>query len=535
MNSELKSGTKAQKAIYQSQSIEEYKNNPFIEAMGSIQTQDEIIDKLAVYPPYHKEERNLDPHHKVHLLTRLLRYFQPIPLHLEIETSVSRLLRVGYTHRNPFSSSYAHGFRENYENIKNKSLDYDLIQTGQTMNVIGVSGVGKTRTLQRIFGMLPQVISHVSYKDQPFNQYQVTYLKIETPFDGSVKSIIYDFLLQVDILLGTQYFNRYVNSRLSTSQLMPIMAQIAKSINLGVLMLDELQHLKGIKSSHSTQILNFFTALINTINIPLILIGTPKALDVLQSQFRQARRSTNIGNIYWDRLEKNGVWNLFIEGMWHYQWTDVETRLTDELSNVIYEESQGVTDVAIKLYMMTQLRAIKSKKQIITPELIHNVANEDLRLIQPMIRALKNQDITGLAKYDDIRLPNIEDLIEKEKIKTNEALLLNSIEKNTEERKANDNNVDKALDSLCLFGFNRESLLETIDALQLSGSETDSSSKIIYSIFQELYLLDDPQGSMLEDDLRNIAKAGEESSLSTYESLLNHGFIKEEYSLSDSL
>lgn len=189
---ELKNGIEAHLADYQAQEIDEYKDNPLIEALPNIFSQEEVIDRLSVYPTYQARERYLETYKKVHLISRLLRYFQPTPIHLQIESSVSRLIRVGYTHRNPFSSSYAQSFVDNYRNIKTKSFDYDLIQTGQALNIIGVSGVGKTRTLQRILNMMPQVISHVSYQGQPFNQYQITHLKIETPFDGSVKSIIYD-------------------------------------------------------------------------------------------------------------------------------------------------------------------------------------------------------------------------------------------------------------------------------------------------------------------------------------------------------
>ncbi|WP_230198786.1 ATP-binding protein [Massilibacterium senegalense] len=426
---ELDNGIKPQVAEYKEQEILEYQGNPLIEALPPIYSQEEVIDHLCMYPPYHTEERNLNDYKRVHLITRLLHYFQAMPIHLKIESSISRLIRSGYIYRNPVSSTYAQGFVDNWNNIQNKSFDKSVIQTGQALSILGISGVGKTRSLQRILETIPQVISHVSYNEQPLNQYQVTYLKIETPFDGSVKTIIYDFMYQVDQLLGTNYFNRYMNSRLSTSQLMPIIAQIAKSINLGMLILDELQHLKGIKSSSSNQILNFFTALINTINIPLVMVGTPKAMDVLQSQFRKARRSTNMGNVMWDRFEMDATWDLFIEGMWKYQWTKEGVLLSEELSSAIYFESQGVTDIAVKLYMMVQLRAISNGTEKITTGLIKKVAHEELKMVQPMLQTLKGNDYSKLAKYDDLMLPNIENLMEKEKIIVEQKQVMVSLQK----------------------------------------------------------------------------------------------------------
>ncbi len=37
--------------------------------------------------------------------------------------------------------------------------------------------------------------------------------------------------------------------------------------------------------------LNFFVTLVNTIGLPVILVGTPKARDIFEKDFRSARRS----------------------------------------------------------------------------------------------------------------------------------------------------------------------------------------------------------------------------------------------------
>lgn len=530
---ELENGTKAKIAEYKEQEIYEYQGNPLIEALPPIYSQEEVIDRLCMYPPYNKEERYLNDHKRVHLISRLLHYFQAIPVHLRIESSMSRLLRTGYTYRNPVSSMYAQSFVDNWSNIQNKSFDGSIIQTGQTLSIIGVSGVGKTRTLQRILQTIPQVISHVSYNDKPLNHYQVTYLKIETPFDGSVKTIIYDFMYQVDLLLGSNYFNRYVNSKLSTSQLMPIMAQIAKSINLGMLFLDELQHLKGVKSSSSTQVLNFFTALINTINIPLIMVGTPKAMDVLQSQFRQARRSTNMGNIMWDRFEKDAIWDLFVEGMWKYQWTKEEVPLTDELSSSLYFESQGIADIAIKIYMMVQLRAISSGKEKITAALIKQVAREELKMVQPMLHILKSKDYSKLAKYDDLTLPNIEDFMEQERIIVDEKQIMNSLNEGVKRKNEQTKIIDDAVFRLSMLGFAADIANEVVQNVVLEGNQSKDLHQIVKDAFFILNNTENSNDEVDVIDLRTIIEQGKKQQLTAYQSLQNAGVIKQDYPKSD--
>lgn len=525
---ELDNGTKAKVAEYRKQEILEYQGNPLIEALPPIYSQEEVIDRLCMYPPYNKEERYLNDHQRVHLISRLLHYFQAIPIHLSIESSVSRLIRTGYTYRNPITSTYAQSFVDNWNNIQNKAFDNSIIQTGQTLSIIGVSGVGKTRTLQRILHTIPQVISHVTYKGKPLNQYQVTYLKIETPFDGSVKTIIYDLMYQVDHLLGSNYFKRYVYGRLSTSQLMPIMAQIAKSINLGMLILDELQHLKGVKKSSSSQVLNFFTALINTINIPLIMVGTPKAMDVLQSQFRQARRSTNMGNIMWDRFKKDAIWDLFVQGMWKYQWTTEKTSFTNELSSILYEESQGIADIAIKLFMMTQLRAISSGKERITVSLIKKVAQEELKMVQPMLQTLKNGNFSKLAKYDDLMLPNIEDFLEQERIAVDQKQVMDSLKDGARRKEEQTKLIDDAVYRLSLLGIESD-LAKDVLVKNIEGNSSKDLTKIVQDAFRLLTSSSDTIDQSNDKDLRRIVERGREESLTAYQALYKVGIIKQDY------
>ncbi|ADU28507.1 ATP-binding protein [Evansella cellulosilytica] len=526
---ELVNGTKAQVAEYREQEILEYQGNPLIEALPPIYSQEEVIDRLSMYPPYNVEERYMNDHQRVHLISRLLQYFQAIPIHLKIESSISRLIRTGYTYRNPVSSTYAQSFVDNWNNIQNKSFDKSIIQTGQTLSILGVSGVGKTRTLQRILQTIPQVISHVSYKGKALNHYQITYLKIETPFDGSVKTIIYDFMYQVDLLLGSNYFNRYVNSHLSTSQLMPIMAQIAKSINLGMLFLDELQHLKGIKSSRSSQILNFFTALINTINIPLIMVGTPKAMDVLQSQFRQARRSTNMGNIMWDRFEKNDIWDLFVSGMWKYQWIKEDVLFTEEISSTLYDESQGIADIAIKLYMMVQLRAISSCKERITTALIKQVAQEELKMVQPMLNMLKSKDYSKLAKYDDLMLPKIEDFMEQERITVDQKQVMNSLQEGAKRKNEQLQLIDDATFRLGMLGFNNDVAVKAVQKAISENNQLEEVSQIVKDAFLLLNNNDKSTEKVISNDLRTIIKKGKEQQVTAYQALLDAGVIKQDY------
>ncbi|MDK8181716.1 hypothetical protein QP775_12740 [Paenibacillus sp. UMB4589-SE434] len=69
--------------------------------------------------------------------------------------------------------------------------------------------------------------------------------------------------------------------------------------------------------------LDFFTELINSIGVQIVLIGTFGAMRPITKHFSNARRATNQGDMTWSNYTKGDVWELFIEELWRYQWTNV--------------------------------------------------------------------------------------------------------------------------------------------------------------------------------------------------------------------
>ncbi|MCM3390602.1 ATP-binding protein [Ureibacillus chungkukjangi] len=529
----LENGTIAEVAEYKVETdLIEFQNNPLIEALPKIQSYQEVIDRLSFYPPFNKQERFLEDYKRVHCIQRLFQYFQPFPLHLEMYSSIDRALRTGYLTRNPLSKEYIDSFYGDHAVKPRPSFGNVANQTGQTISIIGTSGVGKTRTLQRILEMYPIVISHTEYEKNPLNMYQITYLFIQTPFDGSVKTIIFDFFYQFDQIMGTSYFERYANSRLSTSQLMPVIASLSK--NIGLLIIDEIQHLKSMKRKNSTEVLNFMTTLINLVNIPIVMVGTPKAMEVLQSQFRQARRSLNPGNIIWDRLKKDEVWDLFFRGLFKYQWTKNETDFTEELSALFYELTQGICDICIKLFMMVQLRAISSGEERISPNLVKKVANEELKIVQPMINALKNGNVQKLIEYDDLLMPNIETFMQREQIKLDQQQIMKSLKQNVEDKMKVSEMIEQAVFQLKILGIEEIKAKELISQI-LNKEMISDVTILVKKVYSTIANVQQEEYQNHSLDMREIIEEGKSFEMSAYQSLLEAGLIKNEYRMSDVL
>ncbi|WP_081447370.1 AAA family ATPase [Bacillus coahuilensis] len=182
------------------------------------------------------------------------------------------------------------------------------------------------------------------------------------------------------------------------------MEHLASLYCIGILIIDEIQHLNVQKSGGAKIMLNFFVSLMNKISLPVILIGTPKAIKVVATEFRQIRRLSADGPQFWDPMDKDETWRLYLEGLWEVQYTKTYTPLTEEIIDLIYDETQGILDVAQKLYRFTQEKVInKGGKEIITPQIIKQVKKEKFSLMAKALNALKEDNGVTLDWFDDIK------------------------------------------------------------------------------------------------------------------------------------
>ncbi|WP_410512446.1 ATP-binding protein [Paenibacillus sp. BR2-3] len=392
-------------ADYQDPLLEDYRNNPLLEALPPIWDDKTVVNKLASKPIFHASERDLPIHLRLHCIQRISRdFFRPLTRHLELQQSISRLIRDGYVGRNPLTPNYAFRARKDaYELImQGKTSGYPVnTPTSAGFALVGISGIGKSSSLLRILQMYPQVILHRKYQGQDMPApFQIVWLKMDCPHDGSIRGLCLNFLLAVDSLVGTRYYKK--NSTRNPDELLPIMAQAAAVHCLGVLVIDEIQNLQEAKDDRAAQMLNFFVQLVNTIGLPVILVGTYKALPALNGEFRNARRNSGQGDATWHHFKKDDEWEWLLQGLWKYQWTDIQVALNQEFIDVMYDESQGISDIAIKLFMLTQWRALDKGIKQITPELIRSVAKDRLTLIRPALEALRSGKKVQIQKFADI-------------------------------------------------------------------------------------------------------------------------------------
>ena len=349
-------------ASYRDQEVAAYQGNPLIEALPAILSEGEAMDALGCYPPHREEDRQAPAHIRLHMIQTALNFFAPLPVHVDLEQRFSRLLRGGYVARNPVRPGYWSQTSSRVESISSSNpLPLHAVTSDPGgMTVVGMSGVGKTTGFDRTLGLYPQVIHHNHYRGQNLTFSQIAWLKLACPFDGSIKGLCINFFQAVDDLLGTNYYASYTRSRGTVDEMLPHMARVASLHCLGVLIIDEIQHLNQASSGGSERMLNFFVQLINTIGLPVILIGTYGAMPVLTREFRQIRRGCGQGDLVWDRMKNDDVWEHFVETLWHYQYTRNKTSLTRELRDTLRIETHSRTWPRWKVRMCALRQCVRT-------------------------------------------------------------------------------------------------------------------------------------------------------------------------------
>ncbi|PKR78151.1 transposase [Halalkalibacillus sediminis] len=521
------------KATYLKQNLTEYQGNPFIEALPPILSIEEAYELLSYYPPYDNEERNLPVHQRLHAILRLKRVFEPLERTLELEKTFSKIIRHSYINRNPLEKEHIEILSELYSKLSTGSQDLtlnrDLRPASLSFSIIGYPGVGKSSSIEMILALYPQVIVH----REGLNVIQIVWIKLNCPHDGSLKTLCMSFFQKIDELIGSDYLYKFGHKRNSISSMIIHMGHLAKLHGISVIVIDEIQHLLTSKGDVPEQMMNFFVTIVNEIGISVVIVGTMKAKGLLQKDFRQARRSADVGNIVWQQMNRDENWDVFMMSLWEYQWTKNVTPLTEDFSKILYEESQGIKDIAIKIYMIAQTNAIVTGLETITEPLIRSIINNELSIVKPMIDALKKGDINRLLLYDDLNPFDVENYIneqiEYENIK--EKMRSKAIDEQKKVQNENRSISAKVIMSLVNLGIEPEIAEQTTESIikkKKNYKETELMQVVLSQVEKKKEETREPTNKDkkgLECRLKSVIENGRNQKQTAYESLLEKGYI----------
>lgn len=116
------------------------------------------------------------------------------------------------------------------------------------------------------------------------------------------------------------------------------MAAIANRHAVGLIVIDEIQHLMEARGTGRDEMLNFLVTLVNHCSTPVMLIGTPRALPLLQGAFRQAWRQRPRQPVLGPHGPRRDLGYLRHPTL---VLPRESSPLTDEIRKVLYDESQA--------------------------------------------------------------------------------------------------------------------------------------------------------------------------------------------------
>lgn len=385
--------------------------NPLTACLPSLDTKmGELYSSLASLPDHPTpEERAKEKVFRQLKLHTIERVYIPTARDLRSALSVYRAIFAGYEMRPPSAGYWSahHATCHSLPRLRPPSGS----AAAPAMAIMGVSGAGKSTSIENILGRIPQVIEHTGEGSELLPRQQIAWIKVTCPVNRTPRAFIAEFFDCVDRIAGTCYSKTFRN-RLNDDELIIAMAKVARAHFLGLLVIDEIQNAVGRTFESERRLLKLFVNMTGTLRIPILFVGTPKCQRVLNFELADARRMLGP---HWTPFAKDDPdWNLILDKLWEYQWTKSVTTLTNELRGKFYELTQGVPALAKALFSLSQSRLIlnstKDTPEIITPSLLEQTYASEMMAVHEAVHALKTK--TNLDLLEDL-LPTPETSDEK--------------------------------------------------------------------------------------------------------------------------
>jgi len=399
-------------AEYTDQGLPEYNENPLIAALPAIMSPVDVAKTLAKRPVYQPEELILPCHIRTHAINRLTRdFFVPQTSHIIVEQKFSKLIRSSYLNRNPKAATFKRKLNSIRDLVQKENLTayiHDEVDSpASSMTIAGISGAGKSTTTNLVLNTYPRVIYHPEH-----HLLQVPWLKVDCPHDGSLSDFCLSFFIALGRRLNIDYRAKYTSGRPTIGKMMADVADLCLIHAVGLIVIDEFQHMNLAKSGGEKKMINFLVTLVNVVEVSVVLIGTPKALRLFASEFRQARRASGDGSVVWDRLLFDESWEDFLTELWPYQWLNNKVERDEQLTNKLYELSQGVPEIVVKLFCLAQARSIlladRPEEEVFSVELLEQVFEDEFSIVKPMLEALSSGNRSKIEECNDLIFPKFE-------------------------------------------------------------------------------------------------------------------------------
>jgi len=385
--------------------LPKYANNPLIAGLPPESISDDALLKLLSFPIDVPGEdiRRQPARIRLFLCEDLRRLQIVLDRDFELELEIATTIREGYVDRLPAPRYWRDHDKEVAAILAKVHADSPAFTNSRCIAVTGISGAGKTRSIDAALSMYPQVITHDTAKNPLLPLKQVVWLKLDFPSNRSPKALCKKFFKELGRVVGEPYETTFGGR--NVDEMLSDMARLAREHFLGILVIDEIQHASGQSDKAPQALLRFIITMSNELKMPILLIGTTKALRELRQRLATIRRL--IGLTY-DRFEKaDPQWVYFVSQLWEYHYTREAVEITDKLFDVFYDLTQGIPAFAISLFVLAQRREITRSANgegadRLDVDSFTSVYRDYFKAVDPVIQALRAGDDLAIEQFEDL-------------------------------------------------------------------------------------------------------------------------------------
>jgi hypothetical protein len=257
--------------------------------------------------------------------------------------------------------------------------------------------MGKTSSLDKIFGLFDQLIIH-----RDLGIKQVTHLSIECSIKGSTKQICRSFFDELDRVTGENYSEKY--HRDSEEKLMIQMTNKILLTQMGILKIEEVHNICTSSRDARQTVINFFKTLSNRIGIPIIYVGTKDAAPILYGNYQTASRAQGIGMeplVPFEETDKE--WEFFLEKLWDCQVFPNPGKLPEDIKKAYYLKSKGILREVIQVHCNAQEIALLNDCKGLTVDHL-NSTSSGLQATSIAIAGFRNNNRSILKHFNDLQM-----------------------------------------------------------------------------------------------------------------------------------
>lgn len=414
-------------ASYHRQVMPEYMGNPMIEALPDHSISPlELIQQLGNDIMCTPECREAADRLRIDMAERLNHFILPQRKMRKLFNRIGTMIRTGYVGRNPRNvSAWMRVHRDAMERLELVDQEKTRACVGERtrchsmgMSVVGPSGVGKSSAVSRVLLTFPQLIRHRDADAKHPVVDQLVWLVTTCPENGGAPALCSAILSAFDAILGTSYEGDATRRGLTAIQMKRLVISLSHTHALGLLVLDEVQLLSSAKSGNGQLVMDLLLTLMNELKVPVLLVGTGQAVEILSSKLQNARRFVGKGLVWMDPMGRHDEFPQFVEMLWDRcflrdmpSFSELLAQEAEDRANgtgkageatkildAIYSMTAGVHDLVVRLFVLGHeaFFAIQEEHLLDNPdamplpetfsvEVFEQVYRDDFRLLAPFV------------------------------------------------------------------------------------------------------------------------------------------------------